>query len=387
MTETQRMRAMQSPMIPLVGALVQAHPGTLSLGQGVVGYGPPPQALEQITQFLSRPDNHKYKPVQGLPELREALWDKLARENGIAVRNGNALVVTAGGNQAFVNAILAIADVGDEIILLSPFYFNHDMAIAMIGCRAVSVETDENYQPRLDALDQAITEKTRAIVTVSPNNPTGAVYPEATLRAINALCRKHGIYHISDEAYEYFTYGEARHFSPGSIEGSQGHTISLYSFSKAYGFASWRIGYMVMPDALLESVKKIQDTIVICPPVISQYAALGCLEASASYARERLVGIAANRARLLQSLESVRGHCSAPPADGAFYVFLTVQTDMTDMQIVERLVKEQGVAVLPGSTFGVSEGCRLRIAYAALDAQTAEEGIERLVRGLAKIAT
>lgn len=377
---------MQSPMIPLVGALVQAHPGTLSLGQGVVGYGPPPQALEQITQFLSRPDNHKYKPVQGLPELREALADKLARENGIDVGNGNALAVTAGGNQAFVNAVLAIADVGDEIILLSPFYFNHDMAIAMIGCRAVSVETDENYQPRLDALDQAITEKTRAIVTISPNNPTGAVYPEATLRAINDLCRKHGIYHISDEAYEYFTYGEARHFSPGSITGSQAHTISLYSFSKAYGFASWRIGYMVMPDALWEPIKKIQDTIVICPPVISQFAALGCLEAGAAYARERLVGIAANRDRLLDALQSVRGHCAAPPAEGAFYVFLTVQTEMTDMQIVERLVKEQGVAVLPGSTFGVSEGCRLRIAYAALDTETAEEGIERLVRGLEKIA-
>ena len=107
-----------------------------------------------------------------------------------------------------------------------------------------------------------------AVVTISPNNPRGAVYPEAALREVNAICRTSGIWHIHDEAYEYFTYG-VPHFSPSSIPGAEGHTISLYSLSKAYGFASWRIGYMLVPDTLFAPVRKIQDTNVICPAVIS----------------------------------------------------------------------------------------------------------------------
>ena len=133
--------------------------------------------------------------------------------------------------------------------------------------------------------EAAITPRTRAIVTISPNNPSGAVYPKATLAAVNALCSERGIYHISDEAYEYFVYDGAEHFSPASLPGATEHTISLYSFSKAYGFASWRIGYMVIPEALTVAVRKAQDTILICPPVVSQHAALGALAAPADYRR------------------------------------------------------------------------------------------------------
>ena len=171
---------------------------------------------------------------------------------------------------AFVNAVLAVADPGDEIILLAPYYFNHEMAVAMAGCRPVVVPTDARYQLRLDAIAPAITPRTRAVVTISPNNPTGAVYPEADLRAVNELCAARGVYHIHDEAYEYFTYDGAAAFLAGSIAGAAPHTISLYSLSKAYGFASWRIGYMVIPDALFEAVNKIQDTKLICPPLVSQ---------------------------------------------------------------------------------------------------------------------
>ena len=138
--------------------------------------------------------------------------------------------------------MLAIADSGDEIILPTPYYFNHEMAVTMADCQPVLVPTDGDYRLRLDALETAITPRTRAILTVSPNNPTGVVYSEESLRAVNALCRERGIYHISDEAYEHFVYGGAHHFSPGSIPGSEGHTITLHTLSKTYGFASWRIG-------------------------------------------------------------------------------------------------------------------------------------------------
>src|SRR5262249_679410 len=157
----------------------------------------------------------KYKPVEGIPPLVEALAAKLLAENGIRTDGESRIVVTAGGNMAFFNALLAIADSNDEIILLSPYYFNHEMAVAMLNCRSVIVPTDADYQIDLDALRRAVTPRTRAIVTISPNNPSGAVYSPAALTAVNQLCREHGIYHVSDEAYEYFVYDDATAFSPG----------------------------------------------------------------------------------------------------------------------------------------------------------------------------
>lgn len=377
-----RMLAVQTPIIPSVAALIRSHPGTISLGQGVVHYGPPPEAIDQIGSFLADPENHKYKPVHGIPQLREALKVKLQTENGIRVDPESAVVVTAGANLAFVNALLAVTDVGDEVILQTPYYFNHEMAIVMAGCRPVPVDTDDHYQLRPEAIRRAITPRTRAVVTISPNNPSGAVYHEALLREVNEICARHGLYHISDEAYEYFTYDGARHFSPGSIEGCAGHTISLFSLSKAYGFASWRIGYMVVPVHLFESIEKIQDTLLICPPVISQYAAVGALRAGREYCLSKLVSIAAVRERVLEELEAIKDLCTVPAAAGAFYVLLRVDTTRGAMELVEQLIREYGVAVIPGTTFGLNEGCYLRVAYGALTEETVAEGVRRLVRGL-----
>lgn len=387
MNEALRMQAVQDPIIPVVGDMIRRHPGTISLGQGVVHYGPPRQVIEQIARFMSDPHNHKYQAVQGIPPLVELLEVKLCDENGIRTGSGAAsqVLVTAGGNMAFVNAVLAIADPGDEIILQVPYYFNHEMAIVIAGCRPVYVATDDDYQLRLDAIADAITPRTRAVVTVSPNNPSGAVYPAAALRAVNALCRERGIYHINDEAYEYFTYGGAEHFSPGSTAGSAEHTISLYSLSKAYGFASWRIGYMVIPEHLLVAVKKIQDTILICPPVVSQYAAVGALEVGAAYCRDKLRGITEVRGLVLDQLQSISDLCTVPPAGGAFYFLLRLHTQEDAMALTESLIREHGVAVMPGMTFGMDQGCYLRVAYGALKKDTAAAGIGRLVEGLKAI--
>ena len=379
------MQSVQSPIIPVVAELIRQHPGTISLGQGVVNYGPPPEAIAQLQRFLADPENHKYKPVVGLMELLEAFEKKLQAENGIRLNAETRLVVTAGGNMAFMNALLAITDPGDEVILQTPYYFNHEMAVTMASCRPVLVPTDANYQLQPGLIRRAITPRTRAVVTVSPNNPTGAVYPEAALREVNDLCRERGVYHIHDEAYEYFLYGGARHFSPGSMPGAGAHTISLYSLSKAYGFASWRIGAMVIPERLLLPVRKIQDTILICAPVISQYAAIGALQAGAAYCREKLKAIVEFREIVQQELAALGDRCEVPIAEGAFYFLLRIHTDMEPMQLTERLIREHRVAVIPGNAFGLHQGCYLRVAYGALQRETAMQGIGRLVEGLRTI--
>ena len=378
---THRMSTVQAPVIPIVGELIRANPGTISLGQGVVHYGPPPSAMARMNAFFEDGENHKYKAVEGIAPLVEALSSKLAAKNKIGVNAANRIVVTAGGNMAFMNAVLAIADPGDEIVLLAPYYFNHEMAVCIADCKPVAVATDDQFQPRIDAIRAAIGSRTRAVVTVSPSNPTGAVYSEESLRAINALCRERGIYHISDEAYEDFVYGAARHFSPASIDGAAAHTISLYSLSKSHGFASWRIGYMLIPAELFDSIKKIQDTLLICPPVISQYAALGAITGGADYVREKIKEIEATRGYVWEQLQTVRDICRVPKADGALYFFLYLNSALKPMELVERLIKEHRVAAIPGDAFG-ADGCSLRVSFGALKRETVEEGIGRLVRGL-----
>lgn len=380
---SNRAAGVQLPIIPIVAGWIAETPGTISLGQGVVHYGPPAAALAAIPEFLATVPHHQYIPDAGLPELRSAFEGKLRSENGIEAPFERRIYVTAGANQAFLNAVLAICDPGDEVILLSPYYFNHEMAVALASAVPVPVPVDERLQPDLPAIAAAITQRTRAIVTVSPNNPTGAVYPRETLAAIHRLCASLGIYHVSDEAYEYFTYDGSRHFSPGSLGGE--HAISLFSLSKAYGMASWRVGFLVAPEHLHRDLMKIQDTVVVSGPAISQFVGLLAMQEGRGYCSSHLPSLAKIREEVLARLSSVPDLLEVPPATGAFYLFAKVNTGMGAMALSERLVREHKVAVIPGETFGVTRGCWLRIAYGSLQEETAVEGIERLIRGLRSI--
>ena len=271
------------------------------------------------------------RTAPGLPALRRAHRARsCARENGIDVARGSRIMVTAGANMAFMHAVLAITAPGDEVILPVPFYFNHEMAIQMAGC---------TRGPRADrrALSAAARRASRArsptararSSPISPNNPSGAVFSEASLRAVNALCRERGLYHIADESYEYFTYGAARHVSPGSFAGAAAHTISMYSLSKAYGFAGWRIGYMVYPGAARRGDdRRARTRSSICPTIASQVA-----RDRGARGRPRVLRAARPRARRdprhrrLASCRRSAPLASVPAADGAFYCLLKVNTD------------------------------------------------------------
>ena len=376
------MDAIQSPLIPVVGELIAQNPNTISLGQGVVYYPPPPEAIEFVSKFWQEANNHKYKSVQGIPPLLEAITKKLQTDNNCHVDDEQCIFVTAGSNMGFINTIFAITEPHDEIILLTPYYFNHEMAIKMANCKPVLVSTDEQYQLDVEAIAGAITPKTKAIVTISPNNPTGVVYPEASLRAVNKLCQENNLYHISDEAYEYFTYDGTPHFSPCTIENSSNHTISLFSLSKAYGFASWRIGYQLLPSHLLMRMKKVQDTVLICPPVISQYAALGALQAGRDYSAQHLSSIASVRQLYLDELSQISDIATVSSASGAFYFFLKVNSNDDSFSLAKKLITQYKVATIPGNTFGMETGCYLRVAYGSLSEDVAIEGVKRLVTGL-----
>ncbi len=381
-----RLLNVQDPIIPRVQGWVRENPGTISLGQGIVSYGPPREAILALGGFGQSASDHRYGPVDGEPELKSLLVHKLREENGLKLGPEQAVFVTAGSNMAFFEVLLAITGPGDEVLLPVPFYFNQEMAVRMFGCIPVPVATRSDFQIDREALARAITPRTRAIVTVSPNNPSGQVYSEADLRAVNALCRDHGLFHLSDEAYEYFTWGARRHFSPASIAGSESFTVGLYSLSKTFGFAGWRVGYMVIPATLVSDLIKIQDTNLICPPRPSQLAAAAALKVGRSYFDRHTASLLCLRDEVLSSLRMLGSLLrSKPQAEGAFYVFIEVDTALTGLELGERLAREYGVAVVPGEAFGMATGCFLRVAYAAPDPEKVREGVRRLVAGIRAI--
>ena len=385
--ESQRMTIVEDAVIPQVNALVRKHRGTISLGQGVVYYPPPPNITGAIEKMMSDKAHHVYGPVAGLDELQTALVDKLKTQNNIVLNDEQCLYITAGANMAFNAMVLALCDAGDEIILLAPYYFNHKMTIEMCDCKAVIVNTDDNYLPLIAHIKAAITNKTRAIVSISPNNPSGRIYSTQMLSDINRLCAEHRIYHISDEAYEDFVDDKQPHFSPASLPNSTPYTISMFSFSKSYGLASWRVGYVVAPHTLETAISKVQDNILICPPTISQFVALECLRSGADYIKKHIEHIDHNREICRQMLgELANQEIIAPPLiEGALYTFVALQNRNCDFTMIEKLISDYRVAVIPGSAFGLHHKHCIRISYGALPAAQLTVGLERLASGLREL--
>ena len=383
-TAAQRLAAVQSPVIPVMGALIAQTPGTLSLGQGMVGWGPPDTVISAAQQALqSDPQIHRYGPVEGLPPLRAAIASHLHHQHGLDLE-ASAVLVTAGSNMAFNAVVQVLCDPGDEVILPVPYYFNHAMAIRLAG--GVPVAVDAGVIPDPERLAAAITPRSRAIVTVSPNNPSGAVFPREVLKAINQLCAERGLLHISDEAYALFRYGTAEHWSPGSAPGSGAHTVTLGSLSKSHGMAGWRLGYAAAPRTLMAELAKVQDTILICAPHLSQHAGLAALEAGNGWCLERIATLAERRTQVLQALEQPEApwRLMAPP-EGAFYALLNVSTPLSSDVAMERLIREHRVALVSGSSFGLP-GCCLRLSYGMLSEAPLQEALDRLTQGLLTIA-
>jgi aspartate/methionine/tyrosine aminotransferase len=380
-----RMEGVDTPIIPTIAAFVRNNPGTISLGQGVVNYGPPPQAIAALPSLMGDGSLHKYLGVSGHPGFIEAIHNKLAQENQIKLGTDAMVMVTAGSNMAFLNSVLAVADPGDEFILPMPFYFNQEMAIRMCGCIPVPVPTHSDWSLDVAAMAAAITPRTRAILTVSPNNPTGAVYSEASLRAVNALCAQHGLYHFSDEAYEYFTYEGAKHFSPASIPGAMKHTLSFYSMSKNYGMASWRVGYVIFPANLFDAMNKVQDTNLICAPMPSQLLALEALKLGRNWVEPKVKALSEVRQTVYKTLEDLGDLVQFPQTQGAFYVLMKLPGLAQGIQAIEfnrAMTEKFKVASIPGFAFGLTntqEANYQRLSYGALEAASVAEGVQRYV--------
>jgi aspartate/methionine/tyrosine aminotransferase len=377
---TQRIQ--EAPIVKLI-ADSNVPSDVVDLGQGVPFYGPPKEAILAATRALDKESGFKYSPDAGIGSLREAIARKLASENGVEADPGKSIMVTAGANQAFVNAILCITRPGDYVLVLSPYYFNHVMGIELAGCKPIVVDADRNYQPLVERIGERITKRVKAIVLVSPNNPTGAVYAKDAIKEIGTLCAENDLYFMTDETYEHFVYDDAQHVSALELDKGIEHTISLFSFSKSYGMSGYRIGYAVFPKHIYNEMLKVQDTLTICAPSPLQVAAEAAMKLGAAYPRQFIPRIEKVRRIFIERLSGLES-AEMPVTKGSFYFLLRLKTKKNDWDIAKKLIEKHGVITIPGGVFGTRQPA-LRVAYANVDERLAEEGISRLTRGLKEV--
>ncbi len=309
-------------------------------------------------------DKTTYTPANGLPELRRVIAEKLVRDNKIQI-NPEMVTVVPGLTTGQLLVYLAILDPGDEIIVLDPYYPPYPHLASMVGAHVVYVSTLPTFQPDLPSIEASITNRTKAIVVNSPNNPTGAVYPETTLRKIAQIAEEHNLLVISDEIYEHFVY-EDEHFSIGSI---YPNTITLNGFSKEYGMTGWRVGYIAGQSDIIEAINELLQYTVMSSSSIAQHAALAALtkrpEILHKYREKRNL----MTAKLTEFGYDVHG------MQGAYYSFIKAPNDLTDIEFVDKAT-EHGLIIVPGRAFSRLHGF-VRLSYGA-DVETLKRGLEVL---------
>ena len=320
----------------------------------------------------------RYAPNAGLPELREALADKVTRRNGYEAHL-DQVVVTQGGIQALYLVLLALLEPGDEVLLPDPAWPNFRMIAHLLGARAVlyPLVARGDFLPRLEDLERLVTPRTRAILVNSPSNPLGTVVPRELVETLLAFARQRGLWYISDEVYDEVVFDDV-FVSAGSLADPSDRLVSVYSFSKVYAMTGWRVGYLVAPPDIAKLLTGMQEPIISCVNTPAQVAALAALTGPQDVVRTMREAYRARRDELLEILD--RGGLPSSQPSGAFYVWTDVsEASVPSMDFARTLIEREHVAVAPGSAFGeLGEGyVRLSLASSREDLL---DGTSRLVR-------
>ncbi len=379
-------------------ALQKHGVSVMNLSAGEPDMPTPACIVEAAARALHDRSSHAYTGARGTDALVAAMQTKLQREQRVSYATSE-VIATVGTKGALMLALDALIGAGDEVVIFSPYWVTYPDLVRLAGGVPVIVPTDlaDGYRPDLDAFSRAITPRTKLVVLCSPNNPTGAGWPEATLRAIMQRLAGSDIWVISDEIYERLVYGDFKHVSPASFsDDAKSRTLVVGGVAKAYAMTGWRVGLAAGPSLLVDAMLTLQQQRVTCPSAIAQVAAAYALNEDAdvkaaveamrsTYEKRRAMVLA-----LVAQIPGVRVH----PPEGAFYMFLDVSSRMrgsyrgtaltSDTVFATALLQEAHVAFVPGTAFG-GAGC-LRMSYAASD-DDLNEGLSRLATALASITT
>ncbi|WP_275740872.1 pyridoxal phosphate-dependent aminotransferase [Halorhabdus sp. SVX81] len=314
-----------------------------------------------------------YTPSNGIPELKEAIVEKL-QADGLTQYGTDNVLVTPGGKQALYEVIQSLIDDGDEVCLLDPAWVSYEAMVKLAGGSLTRVDTaahDFDLEPALDDLAATVSDDTELLVVNSPGNPHGSVYSDAALEGVRDLAVEHDITVISDEIYKEITYDGREATSLGTLEGMADRTITLNGFSKAYAMTGWRLGYFAGPESLIEQAGKLHSHSVTCAVNFVQHAGVEALR-NTDETIEEMCAAFQQRRDMLVDLFAEHGK-EVPEPEGAFYMMLPVDGD--DQDWAEKAVEQAHVATVPGSPFGTPG--YVRLSYAA-SRERLREGVERL---------
>jgi aminotransferase len=372
---SKRVRDVPSSGIRRFFDLASMEEGVVSLGIGEPDFDTPYNVKDMGLRAIELNFTH-YTANSGLIELREKISKKLKKENGIAATT-DEILITSGSSEGLDLAMRALLDPSDEVLIPEPCYVAYEPLVRFTGAKVVFVPTTEEneFRVRADDLRARVTDKTKALIICSPNNPTGSVLTRKDLKEIADLAIEKDLVVISDEIYEKIIYDE-KHHSIASFSGMAGRTITLNGFSKAYAATGWRVGYIVAKRELMEGAYKIHQYTMLCAPTHSQYAMLAAFDEHKSV--KRMVEMYdARRKLLVKGLNEIDGiNCHMPK--GAFYAFPKItETGMNSEEFAEKLIKEAKVAVVPGNVFGPSGEGFVRCSYST--------SIENITEALSRI--
>ncbi len=369
-------------------ALKAAGRPVIGFGAGEPDFPTPEYIVEAAARACAEPRFHKYTPAAGLPELREAVAGKTARDSGLTVSPGQVLI-TNGGKHAVYQSFAALIDPGDEVLLPTPYWTTYPEAIRLAGGVPVLVHTDETtgYLASVDQLDERCTSRTKALLFVSPSNPTGAVYSPERVALIGRWAAERGIWVITDEIYEHLVYGEAKFASmPVVAPEIADRCVVLNGVAKTYAMTGWRVGWMIGPLDVIKAAGNLQSHMTSNVCNVAQAAALAAVSGDLSAVSRMRAAFDRRRRVMTAMLNEVPGVVSPLP-DGAFYCYPSVQgvlrkkiagrSPATSAELAEVLLDEADVAVVPGEAFGTNGYFRLSCALGDADL---EEGISRLTK-------
>ena len=349
-----RTDALRQSDIRAITFAINAH-GGVNLGQGICDL-PTPEAIREGAKDAIDDGRSIYTAYNGIAPLREKIAAKARAFNGIDA-DESQVVVSVGSTGAFVSAVLSLCEGGDEVILFEPFYGYHTGILSLFGVKAVSVPlAAPGWALDLDAVEAAVTEKTKAILVCTPANPTGKVWTRAELEGVLAIAQEHDLWCITDEIYEHMTYDGRAHVSLASLDGAAERTVTLSGFSKTFNMTGWRLGYAIAPEAVAQQMGLVNDLVFICAPAPLQHGLAAALPMPESYYAQMLADYAAKRTLMCDTLAAC-GFAFTPP-EGAYYVLANFEPLASaregfgdDREAAQTLIEQAGVACVPGNSF------------------------------------
>ena len=368
--------------IKLMAILSARVEGAASLAWGLPSFRTPEYIRRGVKQYLDEDlDAGKYTLPDGLPELRELVVAKHKARTGIDVDADENVMISAGNMQGLNTLFHTMLDPGDEIILTDPCFASHIQQINLFSGKPVYWPLDENnnWSLDIDLLPDLITDKTQAIVLVSPSNPTGKIFSEDELIRVGEIAKRHNILIIIDDPYSVFVYDNRdKYFNLASVEEFKEHIVYLYSFSKSYAMSGWRLAYMVMPAELKREALKVHDATMICAPRISQLAGIIALSHPSDHKQEFETILNRRRELICQRLDNIPHVFANQKPEGAYYIFpKIIAAHTTAEEFAIDLLNNARVTVTPGSAFGPSGEHHVRMAY-CVDEDTINLAFDRI---------